>query len=119
MEFFFKVPNWFHFGCFFNKRVPLGDVAEISGFTSLRWDDQEKIKTKVLGGVSKKTQGGSGAETCEVDAGLDTSLKIEYAKSSRSSCHACEEKIEKVYLLRFLNCILFYSHAFRSYMCVK
>lgn len=41
-----KVPHWYHYMCFFAKQRPkcVGDIAH---FESLRWDDQEKIKTKI------------------------------------------------------------------------
>lgn len=86
-----QIPNWFHYSCFFKKKFKLSDVSEISGFDSLRWDDQEKIKGKLSG---ESSQAGS---TSEVDGpAQDNSLGVEYAKSSRSSCKSCEDKIEKV-----------------------
>ena len=85
-----KVPNWFHYGCFFKKKFKLSDVAEVSGFDSLRWDDQEKIRDKLSG---ESSQAGG---TIQVDGpAQDNSLGVEYAKSNRSSCKSCEDKIEK------------------------
>ena len=72
--------------------MPLSVVSEISGFDSLRWDDQEKIRGKLLSGESSEAGG-----TSQVDGpAQDNSLSVEYAKSSRSSCKSCEDKIEKV-----------------------
>ena len=86
-----KIPNWFHYGCFFKKNFKLSHVSEVSGFDSLRWEDQEKIKGK-LSGESSQT-----GEASQVDGPApDSSLGVEYAKSSRSSCKSCEDKIQKV-----------------------
>lgn len=41
-----KVPNWYHYLCFFTKQRP-PTVADIANFDSLRYDDQKKIKDKV------------------------------------------------------------------------
>ena len=39
-------------GCFFKKVKP-SDPQIIKGFDDLRWDDQEKIRSKVNGTVQK------------------------------------------------------------------
>jgi len=41
-----KQPNWYHFNCFFTKQRPK-TVADIGHFDSIRWEDQNKIKTKL------------------------------------------------------------------------
>lgn len=41
-----KVPNWYHYKCFFIKQRP-SSVADIENFESLRYDDQKKIKEEV------------------------------------------------------------------------
>jgi hypothetical protein len=41
-----QVPNWYHFNCFW-KRARVTDPTDVHGLDTLRWDDQEKIKTKV------------------------------------------------------------------------
>uniref|UniRef100_A0A915CKB2 PARP-type domain-containing protein n=1 Tax=Parascaris univalens TaxID=6257 RepID=A0A915CKB2_PARUN len=40
--------NWFHFDCFWN-RLKKGDIneASIRGMDLLKWDDQEKIRSKI------------------------------------------------------------------------
>lgn len=63
--------------------------SDISGFDSLRWEDQEKIKGKVGGG------GGKGSEPAAASSAADD-LLVEYAKSSRSKCKNCKEQIDKV-----------------------
>ncbi|XP_033736235.1 poly [ADP-ribose] polymerase 1-like isoform X2 [Pecten maximus] len=81
-----KIPNWFHFACFW-KRARVEDANHIHGFDALRWEDQEKIKEKVAGGGG----GGGGGDA----AGGDTSgdYETEYAKSGRSGCRGCGDKI--------------------------
>ncbi len=88
---FLQIPNWFHYACFFKKKFKPSDVSEVSGFDSLRWEDQEKIKGQLSG---ESSQAG---ETSQVDGpAQDSSRGVEYAKSSRSSCKSCEDKIDKV-----------------------
>lgn len=82
-----KIPNWFHYACFW-KRARGVCTEEIHGFDSLRWEDQQKIKTKIAEG------GGAG------DAGAGTSSSgkdytTEYAKSGKSTCRGCQDKIAK------------------------
>lgn len=50
-----KQPNWYHFNCFFAKQRPK-TVADIGHFDSIRWDDQQKIKTK-LGNINQNVLG--------------------------------------------------------------
>ena len=64
--------------------------TDISGFDSLRWEDQEKVKKKVGGGV------GNGAGLGATASGMLDDLLVEYAKSSRSKCKNCKEQIDKV-----------------------
>ncbi|XP_025782035.1 poly [ADP-ribose] polymerase 1 [Puma concolor] len=89
-----KVPHWYHFSCFWKvgHSIRHPDV-EVDGFSELRWDDQQKVKkTAEAGGVTGKGQdaGGGKAEKTLAD------FAAEYAKSSRSTCKGCMEKIEKV-----------------------
>lgn len=55
----------------------------------MRWDDQEKIKKKLVSGGG----GGGGQGTNIIHF---TGLKTEYAKSNRSSCRHCGDTIDKV-----------------------
>ena len=86
-----QIPNWFHFSCFF-KKSNVKAFTDISGFDSLRWEDQEKVKKKVGGGGG----GGNGAGQTAVEGGTLDDLLVEYAKSSRSKCKNCKEQIDKV-----------------------
>uniref|UniRef100_A0A3Q2HW52 Poly [ADP-ribose] polymerase n=1 Tax=Equus caballus TaxID=9796 RepID=A0A3Q2HW52_HORSE len=88
-----KVPHWYHFSCFWKvgHSIRHPDV-EVDGFSELRWDDQQKVKkTAEAGGVAGKGQGGSGSKA-EKTLG---DFAAEYAKSNRSTCKGCMEKIEK------------------------
>ncbi|CAB1340117.1 unnamed protein product [Coregonus sp. 'balchen'] len=69
-----KVPHWHHFSCFW-LRAAAQSPADIAGFSDLRWEDQEK--------------GGAKGEKTLND------FAVEYAKSNRSTCKGCEQKIEK------------------------
>ncbi|NXA11727.1 PARP1 polymerase, partial [Sapayoa aenigma] len=86
-----KVPHWHHYSCFW-KRARIVSHTDIDGFPELRWEDQEKIKKAIEtggpgGGVEQ--EGGGKAEKSLND------FAAEYAKSNRSTCKGCEQKIEK------------------------
>ncbi|XP_041351454.1 poly [ADP-ribose] polymerase 1-like [Gigantopelta aegis] len=83
-----KIPNWFHYKCFWN-RARVENPDDIHGFHSLRWEDQQKIKDKVAG------SGGGGGDTDVIDGAGANDFKIEYAKSNRSTCRGCDLKIDK------------------------
>ncbi|KAK2501028.1 hypothetical protein MC885_019094 [Smutsia gigantea] len=88
-----KVPHWYHFSCFWKVghciRHP--DI-EVDGFSGLRWDDQQKIKkTAEAGGVTGKGADGG----CSKTEKMLGDFAAEYAKSNRSTCKGCMEKIEK------------------------
>ena len=85
---------WYHYTCFFKKFTP-PSTAKVAGFHALRWEDQEKIKNNisedVKSGGKKKGGPSSGAEVQ-----MKENLQVEYAKSNRSTCRLCKEKIDKV-----------------------
>ncbi|XP_064195311.1 poly [ADP-ribose] polymerase 1 [Anguilla rostrata] len=87
-----KVPHWHHFSCFW-LRAAAQSPADISGFSDLRWEDQEKVKKAIesggaTGGKSGQKGGAKGEKTLN-------DFAVEYAKSNRSTCKGCEQKIEK------------------------
>ncbi|XP_036133329.1 poly [ADP-ribose] polymerase 1 isoform X2 [Molossus molossus] len=88
-----KVPHWYHFSCFWKVGHSIWQPdVEVDGFSELRWDDQQKVKkTAEAGGVTGKGQGGVGNKT-EKTLG---DFAAEYAKSNRSTCKGCMEKIDK------------------------
>ncbi|KAM8847132.1 poly [ADP-ribose] polymerase 1 [Synchiropus picturatus] len=87
-----KVPHWHHFSCFW-LRAAAQSTADIAGYSDLRWDDQEKVKKAIESGgaVAGKgdQKGGAKGEKSLSD------FAVEYAKSNRSTCKGCEQKIEK------------------------
>uniref|UniRef100_A0AAQ5ZEU3 Poly [ADP-ribose] polymerase n=1 Tax=Amphiprion ocellaris TaxID=80972 RepID=A0AAQ5ZEU3_AMPOC len=85
-----KVPHWHHFSCFW-QRAAAQSTADIAGYSDLRWDDQEKVKKAIeSGGATGGNQkGGAKGEKTLND------FAVEYAKSNRSTCKGCEQKIEK------------------------
>lgn len=44
-----KVPHWHHFSCFW-QRAAAQSTSDIDGFSSLRWEDQEKVKQAIESG---------------------------------------------------------------------
>ncbi|NXC70153.1 PARP1 polymerase, partial [Anhinga rufa] len=86
-----KVPHWHHYSCFW-KRARIVSHVDIDGFPELRWEDQEKIKKAI------ETGGPGGGGEQEGGGKAEKSLNdfaAEYAKSNRSTCKGCEQKIEK------------------------
>ncbi|KAL1517903.1 hypothetical protein ABEB36_001606 [Hypothenemus hampei] len=98
-----KQPNWFHFDCFFVKqRVRTTD--DIEHYESLRIGDQDRIKSHICStsavlpdengkAKGKKRPADKAAEKSKKQALRD--FQIEKAKSSRSTCRGCEQKILK------------------------
>uniref|UniRef100_A0A8B9LEZ0 Poly [ADP-ribose] polymerase n=1 Tax=Astyanax mexicanus TaxID=7994 RepID=A0A8B9LEZ0_ASTMX len=87
-----KVPRWHHFSCFWHQAA-VQATSDISGFTDLRWEDQEKVKKAIEGG------GAPGAKSDQKGAAKGektlNDFAVEYAKSNRSTCKGCDQKIEK------------------------
>uniref|UniRef100_A0AAQ4RBD5 Poly [ADP-ribose] polymerase n=1 Tax=Gasterosteus aculeatus aculeatus TaxID=481459 RepID=A0AAQ4RBD5_GASAC len=87
-----KVPHWHHFSCFW-LRAAAQSPADISGYSDLRWADQEKVKKAIesggaTGGKGDQKSGAKGPKTLN-------DFAVEYAKSNRSTCKGCDQKIEK------------------------
>ncbi|XP_027011143.2 uncharacterized protein LOC113648235 [Tachysurus fulvidraco] len=91
-----KVPHWHHFSCFW-LRAAVQSSSDISGFTDLRSEDQEKVKKAIesggsVGGKADRKGAGKGEKSLNDSA-------VEYAKSNRSTCKGCDQKIEKASLI--------------------
>nr|GEX00658.1 HAD-like domain-containing protein [Tanacetum cinerariifolium] len=106
--------KWHHFKCFGEMGSGSGcEVEAIKGFEELKGSDQEKLKQMVSEGgqSSAKREGDDEPESNRGDlkklktdedeeAGqgktkaTDEKVMAEYAKSGRSSCKKCSEKIE-------------------------
>ncbi|XP_033846745.1 poly [ADP-ribose] polymerase 1 isoform X1 [Periophthalmus magnuspinnatus] len=88
-----KVPHWHHFSCFW-QRAAAHSTADIGGFSGLRWEDQEKIKKAIESGGSISAGKGDKKSGAKGEKTLND-FAVEYAKSNRSTCKGCEQKIEK------------------------
>ncbi|XP_076289314.1 poly [ADP-ribose] polymerase-like [Lasioglossum baleicum] len=80
-----KSPKWYHTVCFFIKQRPKC-IADIANFDNIRWDDQQDIKKRFENAALLPAPIGE-------SAGIAKYFTIEYAKSSRTTCIGCEEKI--------------------------
>ncbi|XP_041673808.1 poly [ADP-ribose] polymerase-like isoform X2 [Drosophila eugracilis] len=85
-----KVPKWFHQTCFFKKQRPRS-VEDIQNFENLRFIDQEELRNDIEEVVHKM----SGNKRSKSSNLAVKDFGIEYAKSSRSTCRGCEQKIMK------------------------
>lgn len=105
-----KMPLWYHFDCFFKKKL-LTSVGDVANFQSLRYEDQQRIKNKVVGegsdasssttasndtGKGKKSKKAKKSEESSnaADSGA-REFSVEYAKSGRSACKSCFQSIPK------------------------
>ncbi|XP_070852014.1 poly [ADP-ribose] polymerase isoform X4 [Drosophila suzukii] len=88
-----KVPNWFHKGCFFKNQRP-GSVGDIQNFENLRFTDQKEL-TDLIGNIEGVIHAKSGKKRSKSAYLVRKDFGIEYAKSSRSTCRGCEQKINK------------------------
>nr|XP_034188082.1 poly [ADP-ribose] polymerase [Osmia lignaria] len=90
------IPRWYHPDCFFMKQRPKS-TADIANFDNIRWEDQKIIEKKIeestnlplpTSGRGKK-RGNAAAK----NAGPLGDFLVQYAKSNKSTCKACEERI--------------------------
>ncbi len=69
----------------------------MSGFGSLRWDDQENIRKRIKGeGEGTDSTDGPAPSTKGKRVTTRSDLTVEYAKSNRSTCKGCSSQIDKV-----------------------
>ncbi|GBG68001.1 hypothetical protein CBR_g1120 [Chara braunii] len=99
---------WYHASCVLSNPGFFNSVDDIEGADLLRWEDQQRLKKyadgETLGGGGKGDPAGKGKAAGRTAKGEGfagahdedvNDYSIEYAKSSRSTCKACEEKILK------------------------
>ncbi|XP_041632333.1 poly [ADP-ribose] polymerase isoform X2 [Drosophila kikkawai] len=86
-----KVPNWFHKDCFFKKQRPVS-VGDIHNFENLRFNDQKELENLIVNEVVCVKPG---KKRLNVDSVALKDFGVEYAKSGRSYCRGCEQKICK------------------------
>ena len=92
-----KVPNWYHYMCFFGKQRP-SSTDDIANFDSLRFDDQKKIKEKLesAGAAPAPSAKGKGKKKgTATGASTNKEFSVEIAKSGRAGCKGCEQKLLK------------------------
>ncbi|KAD0585577.1 hypothetical protein E3N88_44025 [Mikania micrantha] len=108
----FENTKWHHVDCFFTLDKDIISLESIEGFLELKSNDQEKVKNIVTEGCHSSKKG-EGDEVTEPDKIYLKKLKTdedeeamqgkkvmkekivaEYAKSEKSSCKKCSEKIE-------------------------
>ncbi|XP_020192826.1 polynucleotide 3'-phosphatase ZDP [Aegilops tauschii subsp. strangulata] len=95
--------KWYHVACFPASSHPLGPVEEVQGFDSIKDDDREELRELEKNNKSdqtavsplevpspKKAKVSPKAEVAEKG-----SVSVEYAKSARSTCKACNASIAK------------------------
>ncbi|GBM00807.1 Poly [ADP-ribose] polymerase 1 [Araneus ventricosus] len=84
-----NLPLWYHWKCFFMIKNQLQNISQIANFDNLRWDDQQNIK-KQLAECYSNDNANNGVTSSAI-----SDFSVEYAKSSRSICRSCEQKITK------------------------
>ena len=93
-------PKHHHVKCFFQVRRPKS-VAEIGNFSTIKFEDQKMLEKalETNGGsvLVPSDSGKKGKKRSQLanDGTNYSDFTIELAKSSRSTCHSCQEKIAK------------------------
>ncbi|XP_074589345.1 poly [ADP-ribose] polymerase 1 [Curcuma longa] len=85
------MPMWNHAGCIFKKKNQIKSLDDVEGIDSLRWDDQNRIKSFVQVGDSC----GSTVDTTVATTIADNDCSIEVSQTSRATCRHCSQKILK------------------------
>ncbi|KAB1208820.1 Poly [ADP-ribose] polymerase 1 [Morella rubra] len=78
------MPMWNHADCILKKSKQIKSIDDVEGIELLRWEDQQKIRKYVEGGVSSSTNAVTSME-----------CGIEVSKTSRATCKHCSQKIMK------------------------
>ncbi|XP_033625408.1 poly [ADP-ribose] polymerase 1-like [Asterias rubens] len=89
-----KQPNWYHYRCFWMYVKKVESTSDIGHFDALRWEDQERIREQINGGRSGSSKAAAASKS-STKTETSEDYGVEYAKSSRSSCKACGDKIDK------------------------
>ncbi|KAM0731843.1 Poly [ADP-ribose] polymerase [Formica fusca] len=88
------IPKWYHYKCFFLKQRPKS-TADIACFDEIRHEDQEVIQKKIEESLNAPPVSGKGRKRTKGGAGGSGDFRVEYAKSNKSTCKGCDEKIIK------------------------
>ncbi|GLT42329.1 hypothetical protein SLA2020_163320 [Shorea laevis] len=81
------MPMWNHASCILKKAKQIKSVDDVEGLESLRWEDQQKIRTYV-------ESGGPGGPP-NTNAATALQYAIESSQTSRATCKHCSQKILK------------------------
>ncbi|KXS21583.1 glucocorticoid receptor-like (DNA-binding domain) [Gonapodya prolifera JEL478] len=88
--------SWYHAECFAKtKKNRELKIKDVSGFTTLSTEDQETL-VKLFDSKADAEHSGSNDDAADADGDeveSDPEYGIQYAASSRSSCHDCKDKI--------------------------
>lgn len=91
-----KIPNWYHPPCFFTKQRPK-TTADIANFDNIRWEDQKELQKKIEESINlplpASGRGKKRGSTSAKNIGPLRDFVVQYAKSNKSTCKACEERI--------------------------
>lgn len=85
-----EVPLWHHRACLF-KREAISSAALLAGLDNLRPEDVKSLKAQCGGGGAA---GGAAVAVLPSSVAGDR-FTVEYAKSGRSGCKHCAEKIDE------------------------
>ncbi|XP_050445913.1 poly [ADP-ribose] polymerase [Cataglyphis hispanica] len=88
------IPRWYHFNCFFLKQRPKS-TADIAGFDEIRHEDQEVIQKKIEESLNAPPVSAKGKKRTKGGSSGSSDFRVEYAKSNKSTCKGCDEKIIK------------------------
>ncbi|KAG0583223.1 hypothetical protein M758_3G120700 [Ceratodon purpureus] len=95
------MPQWHHASCVFHKEDEITSLDEVDGLEDLRTADLQNLRKYIEGTLKASDRevdkGKSVAPVASAGGSGDNSgeYEIENAKSSRSVCKSCNEKIEK------------------------
>ena len=84
--------------CFFLKGIRVSDLSLVKGHEGIRPDDLDQLKADIADSGGSGQGGGKGGAkkaTKPKVKRVEGSYVVEYAKSGRSTCAVCEEKIER------------------------
>uniref|UniRef100_A0A2P2KV05 Uncharacterized protein MANES_05G087700 n=1 Tax=Rhizophora mucronata TaxID=61149 RepID=A0A2P2KV05_RHIMU len=79
------MPMWNHASCVLKKAKQIKSIDDVEGLESLRWEDQQKIRSYV--------EGGGPAPSTNVVVPME--YGIEVSQTSRAACRRCSQKIMK------------------------
>ncbi|KAL5059665.1 hypothetical protein RYX36_031269 [Vicia faba] len=94
------MPMWHHADCVLKKSNQIKLVDDVENLDTLRWEDQQKIRTYIESGggggsTSKSKSKSSAASASKSSASKNVECGIEVSQTSRAACKHCGQKIIK------------------------